>query len=61
MSQGEEDGMSTLAFTDDMARLQCALAQCHDLVLRRSRVLEALQLRTGERVLDVGGGGGFYA
>jgi arsenite methyltransferase len=53
--------MSTLAFTDDMARLQCALAQCHDLVLRRRRVLEALQLRMGERVLDVGGGGGFYA
>ena len=52
--------MSTLTFTDDMARIQRALAQCHDLVLRRSRVVEALQLRTGERVLDVGCGGGFY-
>jgi arsenite methyltransferase len=53
--------MSTLTFTDDMARIQRALAQCHDMVLRRSRVLEALQLRTGERVLEVGCGGGFYA
>jgi arsenite methyltransferase len=53
--------MSTLTFTDDMARLQRALAQCHDMVRRRSMVLEALQLRTGERVLEVGCGGGFYA
>jgi len=53
--------MSTLTCTDDMARIQRALAQCHDMVLRRSRVLEALQLRTGERVLEVGCGGGFYA
>jgi ubiquinone/menaquinone biosynthesis C-methylase UbiE len=52
--------MSTLTFTDDMARIQRAVAQCHDQVLRRSRVVEALQLRTGERVLDVGCGGGFY-
>jgi arsenite methyltransferase len=52
--------MSTLTFTDDMARIQRAIAQCHDLVLRRSRMVEALQLRTGERVLEVGCGGGFY-
>src|SRR5215468_10373534 len=58
--QGKEDNMSTLTFTDDMARIQRAVAQCHDLVLRRGRVLEALQLRTGERVLEVGCGGGFY-
>ena len=44
-----------------MARLQRALAQCHDMVRRRSAVLEALQLHTGERVLEVGCGGGFYA
>ena len=54
MPQGKEDNMSTLTFTDDMARIQRAVAQCHDLVLRRGRVLEALQLRTGERVLEVG-------
>lgn len=53
--------MSTMAFDEDMGRIQRALAQCHDLVLRQSRVLEALQLRTGERVLEVGCGGGFYA
>jgi ubiquinone/menaquinone biosynthesis C-methylase UbiE len=52
--------MSTLTFTNDMAHIQRAVAQCHDQVLRRSRVLEALQLRTGERVLEVGCGAGFY-
>jgi arsenite methyltransferase len=52
--------MRTLTFTDDMARIHRAVAQCHDIVLRRSLVLEALQLRTGERVLEVGCGGGFY-
>ena len=53
--------MSTLTFADDMARIQRALAQCHDMVVRRSAVLEALQLRNGERVLEVGCGGGLYA
>lgn len=53
--------MSTLAFTEEMARLQRALAQCHDMVVRRSAVLEALRLHSGERVLEVGCGGGFYA
>jgi len=53
--------MSTLALADEMARLQRALAQCHDMVVRRSAVLEALRLHSGERVLDVGCGGGFYA
>ena len=53
--------MSTLTFADDMARRQRALAQCHDMVVRRSVVLEALRLRSGERVLEVGCGGGFYA
>lgn len=53
--------MGTLAFTDDMARVQRALAQCHDMVVRRSAVLEALRLRRGERVLEIGCGGGFYA
>ncbi len=52
--------MSTMTFSDDMARIQRALAQCHDLVLRRSRVVEALHLCRGERVLEIGCGGGFY-
>jgi ubiquinone/menaquinone biosynthesis C-methylase UbiE len=53
--------MSTLAFDEDMGRIQRALAQCHDMVRRRSVVLEALNLRTGEHVLEIGCGGGFYA
>jgi ubiquinone/menaquinone biosynthesis C-methylase UbiE len=53
--------MSTLTFTDDMARLAGTLAQCLDMVLRRSTVVAALNLHTGERMLDVGCGRGFYA
>jgi arsenite methyltransferase len=53
--------MNTLAFTGDMARLQQAIAEAHDLVMRRNTVLEALNLRTGERVLEVGCGGGYYS
>jgi ubiquinone/menaquinone biosynthesis C-methylase UbiE len=53
--------MSTLAFDEDMGRIQRALAPCHDMVRRRSVVLEALNLRTGEHVLEIGCGGGFYA
>ncbi len=53
--------MSPLTFAEDMALLQRSLAQCHDMVVRRSAVLEALRLRTGENVLEVGCRGGFYA
>lgn len=53
--------MNALAFDEDMGRIQRALAQCHDMVRRRSVVLEALNLRTGEHVLEIGCGGGFYA
>src|SRR5215510_14262415 len=51
--------MSAMTFSDDMARIQRAVAQCRDLVLRYSQVVEALQLRRGERVLEIGCGGGF--
>jgi len=53
--------MSGLAFTGDIARLQQAVAESHDLVVRRGAVLGALNLRTGERVLELGCGGGYFA
>jgi ubiquinone/menaquinone biosynthesis C-methylase UbiE len=53
--------MSALAFTGEMARLQQAIAESHDLAVRRGIVLAALNLRSGERVLEVGCGGGYYA
>ena len=53
--------MSTLSFTGDMARLQQAITESHDLVVRRNTVLEALNLRTGARLLELGCGGGYYA
>ncbi|MCE5276074.1 MAG: methyltransferase domain-containing protein [Syntrophaceae bacterium] len=53
--------MSNLKFDEETARLQRALTLCHDLVVRRSAVLQALHLRTGEQVLEVGCGGGSYA
>lgn len=52
--------MNTLSFAGDMARLQQAIAESHDLVVRRGIVLEALNLRPGERVLELGCGGGYY-
>jgi len=49
--------MSGLAFTGDMARLQQAISESHDLVVRRGTVVAALNLRTAERVLELGCGG----
>ena len=53
--------MSNIVFDDEMGRIQRALAQSHDLVVRRNTVMETLNLRTGEKVLELGCGGGFYA
>ena len=53
--------MTNMNFAGELAELQRALAQCHDMVVRRTSVLEALNLRSGEKVLEVGCGGGFYA
>jgi ubiquinone/menaquinone biosynthesis C-methylase UbiE len=55
----KEESMNTLSFTGEMARLQQAITESHDLVVRRGTVLEALNLRTSERVLEVGCGGGY--
>jgi arsenite methyltransferase len=52
--------VNTLSFAGDMARLQQAIAESHDLVVRRGIVLETLNLRPGERVLELGCGGGYY-
>ena len=52
--------MSGLSSTGEMARLQRAIAESHDLVIRRGTVLDALNLRTGERVLELGCGGGVF-
>ncbi len=53
--------MSDLNFDAGMARLQQALAQCHDMVVRRTSMMDVLNLRSGENVLEFGCGGGFYA
>ena len=52
--------MSPLSFAGDMARLQRAFAESHDPVTRRGIMLETLNLRTGEQVLELGCGGGYY-
>jgi hypothetical protein len=46
--------MDTLTFTGDRALLQQAIAESYDLVVRRNKILEALNLRTEERVLELG-------
>lgn len=53
--------MAGLQFDGEMARLQQAIAQCHDLVARRTAVLDAVHLSPGEHVLEFGCGGGFYS
>ncbi|SHI16410.1 methyltransferase domain-containing protein [Desulfofustis glycolicus] len=53
--------MSSLKFVDDMACIQRSVAQCHDQAGRRGMVLDVMQPQTGEMVLEVGCGGGFYA
>jgi arsenite methyltransferase len=53
--------MSNIVFDDEMARIQRAIAESHDLVVRRNTFMETLNLRTGERALELGCGGGSYA
>ena len=52
---------STLQFDDEMVRRIEALYRTKDAVRRRRTVVEALGLRTGERVVDIGTGPGFIA
>lgn len=53
--------MCAMAYEGDLARIQRALSQSHDLMVRRAAILHMLNLRVGERVLELGCGGGFLA
>jgi ubiquinone/menaquinone biosynthesis C-methylase UbiE len=58
---GKEGAVSNIVFDDEMGRIQRAIAESHDLVVRRNTVMETLNLRPGEKVLELGCGGGSYA
>lgn len=53
--------MSSMAFEGDLARIQRALTQSHDLIARRTALLHVLDLRPGEWALELGCGGGSWA
>jgi arsenite methyltransferase len=48
-------------FENEMVRIQWALTKCLDSITRRVIVIDALQPRSGEKILEVGCGAGFYA
>lgn len=52
--------MAEFNFDGEVAGVQRALAECHDMVIRRRSVLEAVDASAGERILEIGCGGGFY-
>ena len=52
--------MTSMAYEGDLAAIQRALSQSHDLVARRTALLDALDLRPGERALELGCGGGSW-
>lgn len=49
-----------MEYSGELSRIQQALANCADQVSRRAAVLGELGPQQGERVLDLGCGGGFY-
>jgi arsenite methyltransferase len=53
--------MTSMSYEGDVGRIQRALAMSDDIARRRSAVIEALHLRSGEKVVEVGCGGGSYA
>jgi len=52
--------VSSMAYQGDLARIQRSLTQSHDLIARRTALLQALDLHPGERVLELGCGGGSW-
>jgi arsenite methyltransferase len=52
--------MSQLVFDEDIAKQMETLYRTRDVRRRRALVSEALAVRAGERILDVGCGPGFY-
>jgi protein-L-isoaspartate O-methyltransferase len=52
--------MTTMNHDNEMGHIQRTLAQCHDMVVRRTNVIHELNLRSGSSALEVGCGGGFY-
>lgn len=54
-------GAKTLEFRTKLAELQRSLAQCHDMVTRRHKLMRVTKLELGESLLDVGCGGGYDA
>src|SRR5260370_4603196 len=56
-----EGTMNALSFTGERAQREQAITETQDIAVRRRAVLEALSLRTGERVLELGCGGGYLA
>ncbi len=53
--------MAGLKFDNEMGRIQRALSECHEMVKRRSAILDIVGARSGESVLEIGCGAGFYA
>jgi ubiquinone/menaquinone biosynthesis C-methylase UbiE len=50
-----------MEYSGELSRIQQSLADCTDQVARRAAVLGELEPQNGERILDLGCGGGFYA
>jgi ubiquinone/menaquinone biosynthesis C-methylase UbiE len=61
MKVDREAAVSNIVFDDEMARIQRAIAESYDLIVRRNTLMETLNLRTGEKVLELGCGGGSHA
>ncbi|MEO8718507.1 MAG: methyltransferase domain-containing protein [Burkholderiales bacterium] len=53
--------MGSMNYDADLGRIQRTLACSKDIALRRTAVHSALDLRSGEQVLEIGCGGGLYA